>query len=100
LLIDSASDYAALVAESLPAFQRNAPEKTKSAAAADRSYAVIEAKAHRLIRESRGTLTMGQALALAREQPVTTTAKATGINAVAPKPRTMLIRGCTGTYVE
>ena len=41
-----------------PAFQRNAPEKTESAAAADRSYAVIEARAHRLIRESGGTLTM------------------------------------------
>jgi hypothetical protein len=59
-----------------PAFQRNAPEKAESAGAADRSYAVIEAKAHSLIRESGGTLTMGQALSRARmERPVLATSK-------------------------
>ena len=54
-----------------PAFQRKAAEKAGSAAAADRSYAMIEARAHSLIKESGGTLTMGQALSRARmERPV------------------------------
>ena len=59
------------VLEQQPAFQRNAPGKAESAAAKDRSYAVIEAKAHKLIYESGSTLTMGEALSRARGDVVT-----------------------------
>src|ERR1700693_3928705 len=54
------------VLEQQPAFQRKAPGKVESAAAADRSYAVVEAKARALIRESGGRLTMSEALVRAR----------------------------------
>jgi hypothetical protein len=49
-----------------PAYQRNRPEKVESAAAKERSYAMVEAKAHALIRESGGRLTMSEALVRAR----------------------------------
>jgi hypothetical protein len=53
-----------------PAFQRNAPGKAESAAAALSSYATVEARARELMYASGGTLPMGKALEMARQDVV------------------------------
>ena len=63
-----------------PAYQRNRPVKVESVAAKERSYAVIETRAHALIRESGGRMTMGAALVRARRDVVTAPATAMAIS--------------------
>jgi hypothetical protein len=84
-----------------PAFLQSSAQKVDSVAAKEKSYAVVEARAHDLIRESGGQMTMGRALHLARaqQQSVTTSPKPS-VKAVEPKPRMMLIKGSTGTWID
>jgi hypothetical protein len=88
------------VLEQQPAYQRNRLEKVESVAAKERRYAMVEARAHALIRESGGRMTMGEALSRARrDEPEQ--ARATSQPAEPVKNgRMLLIRGSEGTYVD
>jgi hypothetical protein len=83
-----------------PAFARSSSTKVDGREA-DRSYARIEAAAKRLVAESGGRLTMGEALRRARSE-CPEVVKPAEIKAVEPKPkpRMLLIRGSEGTYVD
>jgi hypothetical protein len=83
-----------------PAYQRNSSTSTSLVAAKERSYAMVEARAHALIRESGGRMTMSEALSRARKgEPEQ--ARATSQPAEPVKNgRMLLIRGSEGTYVD